>query len=55
MNYWAARVPFAQFLFGLAVPLTLWMGGSEVLNGSISLGDLAKVLVYQMALGDGSA
>ena len=51
VNYWAARVPFAQFLFGLAVPLTLWMGGSEVLNGSISLGDLAKVLVYQMALG----
>jgi ATP-binding cassette subfamily B protein len=27
------------------------MGGSEVLQGSISLGDLAKVLVYQMALG----
>jgi len=51
VNYWAARVPFAQFLFGLAVPLTLWMGGSEVLDGSISLGDLAKVLVYQMALG----
>ena len=51
VNYWAGRVPFAQFLFGLAVPLTLWMGGSEVLNGSISLGDLAKVLVYQMALG----
>jgi ATP-binding cassette subfamily B protein len=51
VNYWAARVPFAQFLFSLAVPLTLWMGGSEVLQGSISLGDLAKVLVYQMALG----
>ena len=51
VNYWAARVPFAQFLFGLAVPLTLWIGGSEVLQGSISLGDLAKVLVYQMALG----
>jgi ABC-type multidrug transport system fused ATPase/permease subunit len=51
VNYWAARVPFAQFLFGLAVPLTLWLGGSEVLQGSISLGDLAKVLVYQMALG----
>jgi ABC-type multidrug transport system fused ATPase/permease subunit len=51
VNYWAARVPFAQFLFGLAIPLTLWIGGSEVLQGSISLGDLAKVLVYQMALG----
>ena len=51
VNFWAARVPFAQFLFGLAVPLTLWMGGGEVLRGAISLGDLAKVLVYQMALG----
>ena len=51
VNYWAARVPFAQFLFGLAVPLTLWIGGNEVLQGAISLGDLAKVLVYQMALG----
>ncbi|MFM8877716.1 MAG: ABC transporter ATP-binding protein, partial [Verrucomicrobiota bacterium] len=49
--FWAARVPFAQFLFGLAVPLTLWMGGGEVLRGAITLGDLAKVLVYQMALG----
>lgn len=51
VNFWAARVPFAQFLFGLAVPLTLWMGGGEVLRGVITLGDLAKVLVYQMALG----
>ena len=51
VNFWAARVPFAQFLFGLAVPLTLWMGGGEVLRGAITLGDLAKVLVYQMALG----
>jgi ABC-type multidrug transport system fused ATPase/permease subunit len=51
VNFWAARVPFAQFLFGLAVPLTLWTGGHQVLEGAITLGDLAKVLVYQMALG----
>ena len=51
VNFWAARVPFTQFLFGLAVPLTLWVGGGEVLRGVITLGDLAQVLVYQMALG----
>lgn len=51
VNYWAARVPLSQFLFGLAVPLTLWVGGREVLRGTLALGDLATVLVYQMALG----
>ena len=51
VNYWAARVPLSQFLFGLAVPLTLWVGGGEVLRGTLALGDLATVLVYQMALG----
>ena len=51
VNYWAARVPLSQFLFGLAVPLTLWVGGGEVLRGTLALGDLTTVLVYQMALG----
>jgi len=51
VNYWAGRVPLSQFLFGLAVPLTLWVGGGEVLRGTLALGDLATVLVYQMALG----
>ena len=38
MNYWAARVPFAQFLFGLGVPLILWVGGGEVIRGELAPG-----------------
>lgn len=51
INYWAARVPLAQFVFGLSVPLVLWAGGQQVIGGRLSLGDLAKVVFYLMALG----
>ena len=51
VNYWAARVPFAQFLFGLGVPLVLWVGGHQVLQGRLVLGDLAKVVFYLLGLG----
>ena len=33
VNYWAARVPFAQFIFGLSMPLILWVGGRQVIQG----------------------
>ena len=51
VNYWSARVPFAQFIFGLGVPLALWAGGREVITGQLPLGDLAKVILYLMAIG----
>jgi ATP-binding cassette subfamily B protein len=51
INYWAARVPFAQFVFGLGVPLVLWLGGREVINGTLLIGDLAKVVFYLLAIG----
>lgn len=51
VNYWAARVPFAQFLFGLSVPLILWYGGRQVIAGDLPLGDLAKAVFYLLALG----
>ena len=51
MNYWAARVPFAQFVFGLGLPLVLWVGGRQVIRGGLALGDLAKVVFYLMAIG----
>jgi ATP-binding cassette subfamily B protein len=51
VNYWAARVPFAQFLFGLGLPLVLWVGGGEVVRGEIPIGDLAKAVFYLLALG----
>ena len=43
VNYWAARVPFAQFLFGLGVPLVLWMGGREVIEGRLQLGQQQRL------------
>ncbi|HXG47585.1 MAG TPA: ABC transporter ATP-binding protein [Methylomirabilota bacterium] len=51
INYWASRVPRAQFLYGLSTPLVLWIGGRQVINGELPLGDLAKVLFYLMAIG----
>jgi len=51
VNYWAARVPFAQFIFGLSMPVVLWVGGRQVIAGSLVIGDLAKVVFYLMAIG----
>jgi ABC-type multidrug transport system fused ATPase/permease subunit len=51
VNYWAARVPFAQFIFGLGMPLILWVGGRQVIQGLMPIGDLAKVVFYLMAIG----
>ena len=51
VNYWASRVPRAQFLYGLSTPLVLWLGGREVIQGTMPVGDLAKVILYLMAIG----
>ncbi len=51
INYWAARVPFAQFIFGLSTPMVLWIGGRQVIQGEMPIGDLAKVVFYLMAIG----
>ena len=51
VNYWASRVPRAQFLYGLSMPLALWIGGREVIQGTMPIGDLAKVIFYLMAIG----
>jgi ATP-binding cassette subfamily B protein len=51
VNYWASRVPRAQFLYGLSTPLALWFGGELVIRGVLPIGDLAKVVFYLMAIG----
>lgn len=51
VNYWAARVPVAQFVFGLTTPLALWLGGRMVIRGEMPVGDLAKIVLYLMAVG----
>ena len=51
VNYWTTRVPFAQFIYGLSTPLVLWIGGDQVIQGELRIGDLAKVVFYLMAIG----
>ncbi|MBI3868668.1 MAG: ABC transporter ATP-binding protein [Verrucomicrobia bacterium] len=51
VGYWAGRVPFAQFIYGLSLPLALWIGGRQVIRGELPIGDLAKVVFYLMAIG----
>src|SRR5688572_4803353 len=52
VSYWSARVPAAQFLFGLTLPLVLWQGGTQVIRGELLLGDLVKVIFYLLAIGN---
>src|SRR5688500_9459665 len=52
VNYWSTRVPVAQFLFGLTLPLGLWQGGTPVIRGELLLGDLVKVIFYLLAIGN---
>jgi ATP-binding cassette subfamily B protein len=51
VNYWAARVPFTQFVYGLGLPLVLWLGGRKVIANQLLIGDLVKVVFYLMAIG----
>ena len=52
VTYWSTRVPVAQFIFGLTLPLVLWQGGTQVIRGEILLGDLVKVIFYLLAIGN---
>jgi ABC-type multidrug transport system fused ATPase/permease subunit len=44
--YWAGRVPVANFVFGLSIPLLLVAGGILVGRGQMSLGELTAYLGY---------
>jgi ATP-binding cassette subfamily B protein len=52
VNYWASRVPFAQFIFGLSMPLVLWTGGREVIAGRMPIGNLTMIVLYLMGIGN---
>ena len=52
VNYWAGRVPMAQFIFGLSMPLVLWIGGREVIAGTLPVGNLAMIVFYLMGIGN---
>jgi ATP-binding cassette subfamily B protein len=51
VNYWAGRVPGAQLLFGLSMPLALWIVGNEVIAGTQPVGNLAAIVFYLMGIG----
>jgi len=52
VNYWAARVPKAQFVFGLSMPLVLWIGGRQVIAGTLPVGNLAMIVLYLNGIGN---
>jgi len=52
VNYWAARVPMAQFIFGLSMPLILWIGGREVIAGTLPVGNLTMIVFYLVGIGN---
>jgi len=51
VNYWASRVPMAQFIFGLSMPLVLWIVGMQVISGQMPVGNLAMIIGYLMGIG----
>jgi ATP-binding cassette subfamily B protein len=51
VNYWAGRVPVAQFIFGISMPLALWLAGTEVIEGRLPVGYLVMIVQYLMAIG----
>ncbi|MEM9932559.1 MAG: ABC transporter ATP-binding protein [Bacteroidota bacterium] len=38
--------PLVVFLVGLSIVLTIWVGGSKVINGSLSIGNIAEFIMY---------
>ena len=52
VNYWASRVPLAQFVFGLSMPLVLWIGGRQVIAGTLPVGNLAMIVLYLNGIGN---
>ena len=52
VNYWAARVPKAQFIYGLSMPLVLWLVGEQVIAGTMPVGNLAMIVFYLMGIGN---
>jgi ABC-type multidrug transport system fused ATPase/permease subunit len=52
VSYWASRAPIAQFVFGLSMPLVLWIGGGEVISGRMPVGNLAMIVLYLVGIGN---
>ncbi len=50
VSYWASRVPLAQFIYGLSFPLMLWLGGRQVIAGTLPIGTLATIIFYLLAI-----
>ncbi|MEO1451051.1 MAG: ABC transporter ATP-binding protein [Bacteroidota bacterium] len=38
--------PLVSFLVGMSVVLTIWVGGGQVIEGSLSIGNIAEFLIY---------
>lgn len=49
-SYWAGRMPLAQAVFGLSMPLLLAGGGYLVGRGQMTVGDLVAFMGYLMLL-----
>ncbi len=42
----SAFFPLVVFLVGLSVVLTVWIGGEKVINGQITIGNIAEFIIY---------
>src|SRR4030067_2244337 len=42
----AAIMPFLFLITGLSIILVIWIGGSEVISGEITLGEITAFIIY---------
>ena len=42
----SAFFPLVVFLVGLSIVLTVWIGGEKVINGQITIGNIAEFIIY---------
>lgn len=50
IDEWSSRVPLAQFIYGLTMPLALGVGGYLVIHGNMEVGLLSTVVFYVMGI-----
>ena len=50
VDYWSGRMPLAECLFGLTLPIALCYGSMLAIQGRLEVGDVAKVLLYLMGI-----
>ncbi|MDD5687554.1 MAG: ABC transporter ATP-binding protein [Elusimicrobia bacterium] len=51
IDYWSAKIPLTEFVFGLSVPIALGYGGFLIIHKQLNIGDITKFVLYLTGVG----